>query len=174
MGKSGRRVIRVLDALDAGAATVGYACCAILVLLMLLSVGARAIGVPTYFSDEYSGYLMATMIAMALSQVTGKDAHISADFFVERLSKRKIWPVLSIMHRLAFCCLASVILYLVVRLAYNSFVDSARSQGILQTPLFIPQTLMAIGLGVMVLRALGMLVQTICGQTAAARSTLKD
>lgn len=142
------RIVLWLD--HAGLIAAGGASCAI-VVIVTTGVFMRALGRPLLFADEYSGFLMAALVFLALPAVTRERTHIFAEF-PAMLAPPRVQMMLRILSDLLLLGYTAVLLWLAVRLTAGSYADGLRSQGLMSTPLFIPQTAMVVGLALMVLR----------------------
>lgn len=129
----------------------GVAACSI-VVMVTTGVIMRALGQPLLFADEYSGFLMAAMVFLALPAVTRDRTHISAEFLVTLATPRMRWA-LGILADVLLLFYTVALLWLSARLNLESYEAGLRSQGLMSTPIFIPQIAMVIGLAGMVIRA---------------------
>ena len=153
------RLISALAALGAGLAML-------LVVYMLghilLEIGLRLFGRSTFILDEYIGYGVAAMTFLGLPYALEKGGLIRVVLVLKRLPQAWRWPLelfASFTALLAFGWLAR---YWTIAVA-RSFQRGIVSETLAQTPLWIPQGTVLVGLYllclVLVVRSLRILVQ---------------
>ncbi|QBY00533.1 TRAP transporter small permease [Rhodophyticola sp. CCM32] len=125
----------------------GYGAGALLVFMCALifySVQARLFGLYLGGVNDLAGYVMATSTFMALSYTFRSNGHIRVGLVIQRFTgtTRRGFEVLCL------AIMAAVIWFFAFymgRLAYFSFIYGERSEGADATPLWIPQTPVALG-----------------------------
>jgi TRAP-type C4-dicarboxylate transport system permease small subunit len=125
----------------------GYGAGALLVLLcglILYSVLARLLGLYLGGINDLAGYVMATSTFMALAYTFRSDGHIRVGLVIQRFmgSTRRSLEVLCL------AIMAAVIWFFAFymgRLVYFSYIFGEKSEGADATPLWIPQTPVALG-----------------------------
>jgi TRAP-type C4-dicarboxylate transport system permease small subunit len=127
--------------------SAGYGSAVLLVFLcglILYSVLARFLGLYLGGVNDLAGYVMATSTFMALSYTFRSDGHIRVGLIIQRFTG-------STRRGLEIVCLAimaAVIWFFAFymgRLVYFAFIFGERSEGADATPLWIPQTPVALG-----------------------------
>ena len=142
-----RRLENVLN--DLAAAAI-----AVTTVLVVYDVGLATLRLPTYISTEFGPFLMAAIVFFALPLVTRTGQHIRADFLEKPLGART-WAILNVFASgVLFVLYAAVLLGVAAHLTYGSFMAGERTQGVLRTPLWIPQLGMTFGLLLTFLRTL--------------------
>jgi len=123
-------------------------------LLLLSDILLRKFGVAFLWPIEYNGFLMAFIVFLPLAGVTRRREHMAADFFInaagggiESSFRKALIPIANLLFALA-------LLYLGWETTWASYADEARSTGPLSTPMWIPQTLMIVGLAAMVVTSI--------------------
>lgn len=142
-GSPGRVVTGALDRLYT---VCGYAAAVALVMILVLIVAnmlARWTGGVFPGSTSYAGYAMATASFLAMAYALGRGAHIRVSLLLTALGRHRWWGEIWALG------VASVIgcyfAWFAVRGAYWSYKLHDISQGQDATPLWIPQSAMALG-----------------------------
>lgn len=123
----------------------GIAVVLMIVLIVTEILLRKLFNMSTTICDEYTGYFQATIIFMALSQCYRENRHINVDLILNRLPN-------TLRHRLEiinnFIALIFVLLLLVTGwyLAWTSYQYGSTSYGTSNTPMFVPQSVIVIGL----------------------------
>lgn len=125
----------------------GYGAGALLVLLcglILYSVLARLLGLYLGGVNDLAGYIMATGTFMALSYTFRSNGHIRVGLIIQRFTGKA-------RRGLEIACLAIMaavvwfFAFYMGRLVYFSYIFGERSEGADATPLWLPQTPVAVG-----------------------------
>lgn len=138
---------------DAAALTI-----AVTTVLVVVDVGLAVLRRPTYVSMEISPFLMALIAFLSAPYVTATAKHIRADFLEASLSPKSRALIQLFLTNILFVLYAAVLLGIAVHLTANAFASGERTQGILRTPIWIPQLAMVLGLLVLFLRT----IVTLC------------
>ena len=162
---------RALHRLETAALAAGALSCGLLAILTILDIGLRPLNITFHVAGEMSGFLMAWLIFLTLPTVSRCRQHIAADIVVSRFPP----PVRRVFERIgdvAALLYVSALVGICAELTLASLADNLRSQGILRTPIAIPQIGMMLGLALLWLRhAAVVLVQPRrAADTAAPRS----
>lgn len=146
MEKVGRFLDRSVTYLSYLGAAIGGA--SIVIMLFMITVGVvlrYVFNSPLKFVDEYGAYLMVVLVFMGLAYNARKEAHINVDLVVRRLSKR-VRDGLDVVTSL----FALVLMGLYLWYDWNPFISHLRARtrdgGVMNTPLWIPEMFMLIGL----------------------------
>lgn len=96
------------------------------------------------FTDEYSGYMVLATCALGVAYCREKNALLTVDFLVKRLSPaaRARIAVIDGLAALAFCLM---ILYYVTTFWLTTIARKLTAATLQQTPLWIPQILLPLG-----------------------------
>ncbi|MBB3232077.1 TRAP transporter small permease [Halomonas stenophila] len=159
-------VVDALGRLSSVLASLGAGLAMLLVVYMLghilLEIGLRLFGHSTFILDEYIGYGVATMTFLGLPYALEQGGLIRVALVLKRLPQSWRWPLellASVSALLAFGWLARYWTLAVQR----SFERGIVSETLAQTPLWLPQGTVLIGLYllclVLVVRSLRILVQ---------------
>ena len=114
-------------------------------------------------TDAYAGYCMAGAGFLALAHTLKRGEHIRVTLILERLSGRA-HRALSLWAFAAGAVLALLFAYYSIRLAYQSYDFNDISTANDATPLWLPQSLMAIGTLVFAIAMIDELVLEIAGK----------
>lgn len=133
-------------------------------------VGRKFFGVSSAVTDEIGGYALAlgAMWAMAYALRTG--GHVRIDVLLPHLPSGA-QTALNYLALAVMALFASVVAVYAWGLAWDSFTGDARAMSSLQTRLFVPQGLMAIGLTALGLEALAILVTGLAESVRLGRLT---
>ena len=155
------RLGRAVSWLSSAGAVLSSVAFVLMVGLIVLEVILRSFfGSSTLVASEYSGYLLAAMIYLGLGFSFREGAHIRITFLQNRLSPR-IYHWLEILCHLAaavLCCLSSLFLFDTVLTSYER---GLQAYTVAETPLFIPQAVVLLGLLLFSLPVIARLVQLL-------------
>ena len=127
---------------------------------VLASILTRMFGIYVAGLTAYSGYAMASASFLALAYTFRAGAHIRVALLRSRLSGRPLfWLELWCLSVGAF--LTCFLAYYLVRMTWVSWLFKDRSEGADATPLWLPQTGVAIGSVVMAVCMVHALVRTV-------------
>ncbi|WP_297103066.1 TRAP transporter small permease [uncultured Devosia sp.] len=157
---------RSLDSLYQSAGWLSAFCILAISLLIsaqvLLNVGVRLslpipASIPSY--GDFAGYLLAASTFLALAYTFRSGGHIRVSIVTANLPKRIRW----IVELLVLAAAAAVIgyaLFFLIDLVRSSIRFNDVSSGRVSIPLWIPQTVMCIGVALLEIAVLDTLVQT--------------
>jgi TRAP-type C4-dicarboxylate transport system permease small subunit len=156
-------VRRGLDALYDTAAWLAAACMIGLLAMVLLSIAGRQLHFHVPGTDAYAGYLMAAAGFLALAHTLKRREHIRVSVLLDRLHG-KARRALEVWALAAATLLAALAAWYSVRLAWQSRVFHDISTSSDATPLWIPQTAMAVGMVILLVAFVDELVLELRGQ----------
>ncbi|WP_136246872.1 TRAP transporter small permease [Halomonas borealis] len=159
-------LVATLGRVSGALASLGAGLAMLLVVYMLghilFEIGLRLFGRSTFILDEYIGYGVAAMTFLGLPYALEQGGLIRVALVLKRLPRAWRWPLelfASLTALLAFGWLARYLTLAVER----SFQRGIVSETLAQTPLWIPQGTVLVGLYllclVLVVRSLRVLVQ---------------
>lgn len=123
----------------------------LMVVLVILEVLLRTtIGYSFGFADELVSYLVVTITFFGVTITFRDKALFKVEIFYKRLSK-KSRKVLDFIHSLLSVGLCSLLIYYAFFLISSSYTRGTISQTKLETPLYLPQLLIPVGLIVLVI-----------------------
>ena len=130
-------------------------------ILVLIEVAARAIfNVSTLIADEYTTYFFVGLTYLGLSYILRRDGHIRVKILFSKLSKKK-QTVLDLL-----CCIIAVFLLIFFSIySFLFFIESYKSKMTaptpIETPLFLPQSVIFIGLILLLLQFVSRIIHDI-------------
>lgn len=142
---------RTLRRLETVGLVIGGLSCGLLTILTILDIGLRPFNIRFYLASEMSGFLMAWLIFFTLPMVSRQREHIAADFLITRFSPR-VRVAVDLLADILALVYVTALVFICGELTAASLADNLRSQGILRTPIAIPQIGMMVGLALLWLR----------------------
>lgn len=138
-------ILRYIDRLANWAAALAAACLLVMAALMLGEVVARsAFAQSLVFSWEFSGYLMGATFLFGAAHTLRSGGHVRVSLLAEHMPP----PVargLDIFSTVVGIVVTAYILYALCDLTYSSFTRDIVSFTPTQTPLIVPQGVLAAG-----------------------------
>ncbi|MEO8546485.1 MAG: TRAP transporter small permease [Burkholderiaceae bacterium] len=159
---------RAVDSLSMAAAYVACACLVVMVLLVLAEISVALLsrfipGVPSgiRFAWEYSAYLMgsAFMFGGALSLRSGMQIRVE---LLLRAGRGRFMRPLELFSSLLGASFLALLAWSLIAFAWRSWV-SGQVSGDTLTPLWIPQSSLALATSIFALQALARLLSCIVG-----------
>jgi len=156
--ETSRQILRAIDLLATGMAYLSGA----LFLLTSFYITADVIGrkffhISSAVTDEIGGYALAMGGMWALAYTLRTGGHVRIDVLLPHLPLR-VQGILNYAALVVMTLFASMVAFYSWRLAIDSFTGSAKAMSFIQTPLFVPQGLMAVGFSMLTLEAIAILV----------------
>jgi TRAP-type C4-dicarboxylate transport system permease small subunit len=149
-------------------AGAGLAALAILACLFIItySVGMRYVfNAPQAWTDESVGYLLVASVMASIAYALRKGEHIAVDILTEKLPPAGR-AATEIIGLIAVAIVASVLLFEAYETVAFSKMVGLRSNGSLAAELYLPQMMMPIGFGLLLLAALSALLRRAVGLSA--------
>lgn len=173
-------LLRLLERLERGllpplSALNFLSCIALVVMLVLITVEVvlrSLFDTSTEMAEEISTYALVALVFLGLPRLMLKDGLLKVDAIYGRLSQRA-QHALTILYSLMALAISYEYTYQIWRLVGSSFRRGAKSTTLLEVPLYLPQTLVLIGLCGLMLALLGVIAANLAalirGETGAAR-----
>ena len=140
-----------IDKLSKGSAYLAGFILILLVLLILTEIFLRSFfDISTMIADEYSGYLYLASIFLSLGYAFSQDSHIRINIITSRLSK-KINRKIDIFAAVITLGVLAFALYRTILFTYDSYELEMLSENVSETPLYLTQLAMPIGLTIFIL-----------------------
>ncbi|MCB2228703.1 MAG: TRAP transporter large permease subunit [Desulfarculaceae bacterium] len=146
---------KAIDGLSLGTGWICGAGTLLMVLIISYEVVSRYLfNEPTSWVSEYSLYLFVGTAFLAAGYAQRQDAHIRVEILVNNLgdASRQWLLQTSAWVSVVFLIVAA---WQMILFTYSEYVGGAKAWGLLVTPLWIPETAVALGLTVYALAALG-------------------
>jgi TRAP-type C4-dicarboxylate transport system permease small subunit len=121
-------------------------------LTTMLQVVTRYMGVNLRGLTDYAGYFMAASAFLAFAHTFNHGSHIRIELFLSMMGRFRVWG-----ERLSFLCASAVSLwlsYFAWSMVYWSNALNDVSQGMDETPMWLPQLSMAIGISLLAVAVL--------------------
>ena len=157
---------RVLEAI----CRFGIMCGALLVIATMVVVGYSVMmryifGIPQVWTDELVSFWLVAIVTLGAADVLRRDGHIRIDLLTDRLPIQAqawvdVWGLLSV---LVLSIVMTISGWEMVSFSWS--VDLV-SDGYLELPMWIPQSLIPIGFGLMAMAALHRLIQRLRSRIA--------
>jgi C4-dicarboxylate transporter, DctM subunit len=131
---------------------------AALFLMIFTGIILRFFGMGIPGNTQYAGYLMACTFFLGLPYAMHRNKHVAVDLLIQRLSPgaRDVMALISAVMALVACIYWA---YHSVNMVILSVDFGDLSEGADATPLWIPQSFMALGLGLFCLAIVEQLVR---------------
>lgn len=142
-------------ALLAGAALIATT------LLYTVEVAARPLGWSTLMADEYSGYMVLAVLSFGLAYVIRHKALLRVDFVYQRFGPRTR-RIVAVVYTLLALGFFALLAWRLGFFAYQTFGRGIFAPTPIGTPLYLPQSLIPLGLA---LACLELLRQLLNGST---------
>lgn len=136
-------VRRFLDTLYAIAGYLAAACLAAILVLTLAQIVTRYLEINIRGLSDYAGYMMASASFLAFAYALNHGAHVRIEMVLQGLGRyRRAGETLSLGIATAIGCWFA---YFACDMVYWSYKFGDISTGLDATPLWIPQSTMAVG-----------------------------
>lgn len=155
---------RLLNAAIRGGEFVGAIAIALIAAIVLFDVIARALGAPTLWALEVTSYLMVAAALMAAGAVETRGEHFDMRLLNDRLPRRAA-RVIDLLVAVLTCAFVLAVAWGGFMFVKQSIAFGFRSATLLKVPLYLPQSLVAIGLTLLLLA---------CALRFVARMAAKD
>ena len=139
---------------------IGATCILVMTLLMTVDVLGRFLGMPTGVAHELSGYMLVAIVLLGLAHTQRKGKHIKIILLTNRLSQRKRRQLEIVTLTLASVCVGVLTWYTSSPFIEN-YVAKNTSVTQLHTPLWIPYSLVPLGLGMLAIELIFATIKTI-------------
>lgn len=127
-----------------GARLAGVALVAICVLVMSEIVARNVFGTSTMIADEMCGYLNVAVVFLGLAYTMQQGGFIRVELLYNRFNRRlrRVADALSVLLSFAYVC---IVAFYMIKYVIYSYHNDIRSAELTQTPLFVPQIVLAVG-----------------------------
>lgn len=141
-----KRVIPLIERLSLGCAYLSALFMVLIVILIAVEILLRVIfRVSTLISDEYSAYCFVGLVLMGLAFTMQEEGHIRITLLTSVLARRG-QAVLDILTSLVAIVLTSYAFYYASLMVYDSWHLGMRADSISETPIYLSQLAIPIGL----------------------------
>jgi TRAP-type C4-dicarboxylate transport system permease small subunit len=155
------RLVEIINVLSSVTAHIGIVLLFAMGLLIAMDVMLRYVfNQPTQFTTEMTGYLMAGVTFLGLPYTLMKGKHIRIEVATSRLSPtvRKRMEVGTSIVCLAFLAVCLKPAWMMV---WESYIFKSEVMGSLNTPLYLPQLLVPVGISITLLQMMAITIDKI-------------
>ena len=142
----------------------GYISAIFMILIVILINTGRIVrsffDSSTYIADEYSSYFLVAVVLLGLAYALKEQAHIRVEVIRGRLSEQGK-RVVDICGILAGLLLTLFITYHSIQMVWDSYSLDITADSISETPLYIPQLMIPIGLLLFALQLVATLIRRL-------------
>jgi TRAP-type C4-dicarboxylate transport system permease small subunit len=132
-----------------------------LVCLILTEIFLRYFfDLSTMIADEYSGYLYLASIFLGLAYTFSKDGHIRINIITSKLSKNTN-GFIDIIVSIITLAVLFFILYRTILFTYDSYDFEMLSEAVSETPLYLTQIVMPIGIILFILAVISFIIKRL-------------
>ncbi len=137
----------------------------VLVVFTLLVTGFSVfrryvLGTPLTWSDELSGFLVVAIVMLGAAEVLRKNEHVSVDIITGTATGRKK-SALDLWSNLSVAVVAGVLFASGLNAVQFSIKIGVYSDGYLEAPLWIPQSFLLVGAGLLFLLSLARAIDLV-------------
>jgi TRAP-type mannitol/chloroaromatic compound transport system permease small subunit len=155
------RFCRFVDRLSGWCgALAGLAVLGILALVCVEILMRNLFGRSTLISDEIAGYLNAAAVFLALGYTMREGAFIRVDTVYAKLRGRALLAARWVFTILTIVSVVVLLAYVLIQESYL-FRNNVRSDSLTQTLLYIPESVVIVGLAVLLLQLVTYLVKRV-------------
>jgi TRAP-type C4-dicarboxylate transport system permease small subunit len=155
---------RFLDGLYAATAALAALSLIAIAAIIVLQVAARWLGTQFRGADDFAGFALAATSFLALAPTYRRAEHIRVGLLIERLAGKRRLAVEIVALTIAIAGVAWATWW-IWWFVYDSWRFNELSQGLVPAPLWIPQSAMLVGLGVLLIALLEDLIRAMRGHT---------
>ena len=147
-------IVRGLERLsDAGGYVAGAVSVLLTALIAVSVISRRVFNAPLLITEEISGYMMVALVFLGLAYTMKTESHIRADILLSHVPRRARVMLETIVTLLALG-FAGVLVAGTWRLVAEFYTQRTLSFRYLETPLWIPGSLLVIGTALLGLQLL--------------------
>ena len=164
---------RILDGLYAGSAWAAGICMAAILVVTLLQVLGGFTDIHVRGTDAYAGYAMAASSFFALASTLKRGEHIRVTLIIDRFQgPTRRW--------LEYWCLGVAVMlsgffaWYAWDMVYWSWEFDSRSDAMDASPLWVPQSAMALGVTILTVAFVDEFVQVVAGRDPARNDLSAD
>ena len=164
---------RALDLLYTASGAFAALCLAGIAVLMLAQAAGREFGLLIRGSDDIASWLCAASAFFALGHTFRHGELVRVGLFIDRLQggarrAAEIWALGATLAVVGYMA------YAVVKFVYESWKFNEIAQGLLQIPIWIPQTAFALGVLIFLVAVVDELVTVLRGRKPAYQLADED
>jgi len=143
-----------------GAYLSGIFLISLVVLVMTEIIGRHFFDTSTMIADEYSGYIYLSSIFLGLAYTFENNAHIRINIISEKVSENSNKKIDIIAGIISIFVLV-FIFYRTILFAYDSYDMDMLSEAVSETPLYLTQIVMPVGILLFILSVFSFIIKKI-------------
>ena len=143
-----------------GAYLSGIFLISLVILVMTEIIGRHFFDTSTMIADEYSGYIYLSAIFLGLAYTFEQNAHIRINILSEKISKKANRKIDIIAGMISILVLG-FILYRTLLFTYDSYDMDMLSEAVSETPLYLTQIVMPVGILLFILSVLSFIIKKV-------------
>jgi TRAP-type C4-dicarboxylate transport system permease small subunit len=155
------KLLRGIEALSKGGAYLSALSMLLIVGLILVEIIARAVfGVSTMIAAEYSGYMLVALVLLGFAYTIEQGGFIRINLVRTRMSdetKRRM----DIFAAAFSAAITGYIFYFSVFMVYETWALGMEADTVAETPLWIPQVMVPVGLLMLLIQLLGLIARRV-------------
>jgi TRAP-type transport system small permease protein len=160
------RILRVLDLASNAGGYLSAMFMVLIVVLMSLEIFSRSVlGASTLVVSDYSGYFLVALVVLGLGFTLREDGHIRIRLIRARIPE-SLGKWLDVSIALAAMVMTGFALRVSLSMALASQRLDMRADTIAQTPLWIPQIVIPVGLALLLIQLLAFIIRRIRSSSA--------
>ena len=141
-----KRFIILVERLSTGGAFLSAFFMVLIVILIAAEILLRSVfNISTLISDEYSAYFFVGVVMLGLAYTFKEDGHIKITLLTSVLGRRG-QAVLDVLATTVALALTSFALYYAGAMVYDSWQLGMRADSISETPIYLSQMVIPVGL----------------------------
>ncbi|TIH17085.1 TRAP transporter small permease [Marinifilum sp. JC120] len=160
-----RAIIRLIEGLSIGGAFLSAAGMLFIVGLVVIEIILRAVlNTSTLVSSEYGGYALVFLILTGLAYTMKEDGLIRINLLTSHFSK-KGKRIADVISGLLGAAITGFALYFTVQMVYETWDLEMTADTIAETPLWIPQLAIPVGLALLLLQIIAFIARRASEET---------
>ncbi|WP_084185068.1 TRAP transporter small permease subunit [Desulfonatronum thiodismutans] len=166
MGRLIDRILRFFDFLSRAAGWIAAGFAVLIVLLMTVEILSRSLlSKSTMVVSDYSGYFLVALVLLGLGFTLREDGHIRIKLVRMRLAE-PISRVLDVLIALGCAAMTIFALRATLRMVMASHRLDMRADTVAQTPFWVPQLVIPIGLALLLVQLLAFIIRRVRSSSA--------
>ena len=147
-------VSKIMKSLTEGAIRLSQWMLFVLAFIVIFDVGMRYLfNQPTAWAMEISEYILVFVAFLGVASIQSEDKHIKMDFLYQKFSS-KVRLYYQALSNLLMQLFIFVVLWFSIKMTYTAYLYDSLSNSLLETPLFIPYSIVPVGMALLFLQNL--------------------
>ncbi|GAB6074986.1 TRAP transporter small permease subunit [Nautilia lithotrophica] len=156
-----KKLVKIFEKLSNFGAFFSSIAFILLTTLILIEIFSRAIfNHSTMIADEYSGYFYLAYVFLGLGFTFKENGHIRITIIYSKMPKN-IRKIMDLFAGIIALAVVGFIFYRSIILCWESYSYEMVSEGVSETPLYLTQIPMVVGLFIFLLAIVGFLIKVV-------------